>query len=671
MHEFESYCLADAQPMPIRALSPCHAGHLGAEYYDLIIERCLRYGYNHIHVCGNLGRNDLDQFIRYRAVPGLEAAIGPDRGYVDECVRVFADFTRKAKQAGIETYIWHHEINYPRALAEMRPEGFCAGRIHEFPGDAKLPVPNLDSPVIWDFITARFEEAYEALPDLTGVIMTMQESHIPIYHLSDDPAERVRITRRMYDHINDIHRRLGRKWILRTFAWREWEYETVFAALEGFDPAVVIESKSVPMDWHMHYPFDRFFSLPGSRSKIVEIDAGGNFWGECEVPAACATHYANEVKFAAEKGCQGITIRTDRAGGHTFDKPMELNIAVMAEACRDPNVDTARAETDWLSRTYGPTHAATVKQILDLGWEVVSRMYFVDKSYFFNTGYWNSFRGNCNLFVAERDLLFEPGNTSFRKEIDLAGLYVQRAEALLADLLSQAGQAPPEEMPETLHHHVSPAPNPLAELCRQVRNLRIRHDYFSTLKEWVYSVKCQVYERSEAARARSRDLARKVAALIRRHPYLLENQPNAEADMLYICDHIAEREILGARHYSCGQAFHGRSYTVAWPEPIRASLPVRPGEGNILVIFMGTHMCRPVVADVTVNGRRFEVTRGSMSWFWAYEGYKRGEVELPADFCEDETIEVVVQARDPQSAPFVPEIRTEFEYEGYKPRKDS
>ncbi len=670
MQAFESYRFHDPRPMPIRALSPCHSGRLGPEYYDLVIERCLRYGYNHIHVCNNLGYGDLDQFIRYRAFPGLEAALKADRGHVDECVRVFRAFTRKARQAGLETYIWHHEINFPRALAEVKPGGFHLDRIHDFPGDAKLPVPDLDSPVIWDFMTARFEEAYEALPDLTGVIMTMQESDIPIYHLSQDPAERVRITRRMYEHISAIHRRLHRKWILRTFAWREWEYETVFAALEGFDPDVVIESKSVPMDWHMHYPFDRFFSLPGSRSKIVEIDAGGNFWGECEVPAACAAHYASEVKFAAEHGCQGITIRTDRAGGHTFDKPMEVNIAVMAEASRNPAADTSRAEMEWLGLTYGAGHAPVVKQILDLGWDVVTRMHFVDRSYFFNHRYWNSLRGTCNLFVAERDLLFEAGDTSFRKEIDLAELYVQRAEGLARDLLKEAGQPIPADLPETLHHHVNPAPDPLAELYRQVRNLRIRHDFFSALKEWVYSVKCQVYERTDAARRRSRSLAGNVAVLARRHPYLLAEQPGAEADMLYICDHIAEREILDARHFSSGQAFHGRSYVMPCPEPIRASLAVRPGGGNILVIFMGTHMCRPVVADVTVNGRRFELSRGTMSWFWAYDGYKRGEVELPADLCGASTIEVTVQGRDPHSTPFVPEVRTEFEYEGYKPRKD-
>lgn len=669
MYPFDSYRFNNTQPMPIRALSPCHAGHLGADYLDLVIERCRRYGYNQIHVCG-YADGDLDQFIHYEAYPGLEAKMGEDRSRVQEAVRVFREFTRKAREAGLETYIWHHEINFPRALADLHPDGFDLARIHDFPGDAKLPTPRLDRPVIWDFIARRFEEAYAALPDLTGVIMTMQESHIPIYHLATDPAERVRLTRSMYDYLGAIHKRLNRKWILRTFAWREWEYETIFQALEGFDPDVVIESKSVPMDWHMHYPFDRFFSQSPGRRKIVEIDAGANFWGECEVPAASAAHYANEVKFAAEQGCLGVTIRTDRAGGHTFDKPMELNIAVIAAVTRDPGADVSRVEMDWLGKTYGSPHAATAKQILDLGWDVVSRMHFVDKSYFWNHRYWNNLRGNCNLFVAERDLLFEPGDTSFRQEIDLAETYVQRAERLVTELLRSAGRPIPQDPPETLHHHVSPAPCPFAELYRQVQNLRIRHDYFSALKEWVYSVRCRVYERTEAARQRCRDLAGKVAAMVRRHDYLLPDQPNVEADLLYICDHIAEREILDARHYSGGAAFRGRSYAVPHPEPLRAVLAVRPGASNILVLMVGTHMCRQAIADVTVNDRTFEVRRGTMSWFWAYDGYKRAEIELPADLCTSGAIHVKVQARDCQSAPFIPEVRTEVEFDGYKPRKD-
>lgn len=669
MHPFDSYRFCDVQPMPIRALSPCHSGNLGAEFLDLMIERCKRYGYNQIHVCG-YADGDLDQFIHYRSYPRLEDKMGQDRSGVAETLRIFRDFTRKAREAGLETYIWHHEINFPKALCEVHPEGFHLDRMHAFAGDASLPTPKLDSPIIWDFMARRFEEAYEALPDLTGVIMTMQESHIPIYHLASDSTERVRLTRRLFDHLGAIHKKLNRKWILRTFAWREWEYETIFAALEGFDPDVVLESKSVPMDWHMHYPFDRFFSQSPGRKKIVEIDAGANFWGECEVPAVNASHYANEVRFAAEKGCQGVTIRTDRAGGHTFDKPMELNIAVMAAAAKDPGVDVAAVELEWLGKTYGAANAATVKQIFDLGWDVVTRMHFVDKSYFWNHRYWNGFRGNCNLFVAERDLLFEPGDISFRKEIDLAEAYVQRAERLVTDLFASMNHPIPQGVPETLHHHVSPAPDVFVEVYRQVRNLRIRHDYFSALKEWVYALKWSVYERTEAARQHCREMASTVAEMIRRHDYLLPGQSNAEADLLYICDHMAEREILDAKHYSGGAAFHGRSYAIPHPDPLCASLAVRPGASNILVLMIGTHMCRETITDVTVNGRTFEVRRGTMTWFLAYDGYKRAEIELAADLCVSGTIQVEVLARNCESAPFIPEIRTEVEFDGYKPRKD-
>jgi len=96
MHPFDSYRFRDAQPMPIRALSPCHAGHLGEDYLDLVIERCRRYGYNQIHVCG-YADGDLDQFIHYQAYPDLEAKMGEDRSRVQGALRIVRECTGKAR----------------------------------------------------------------------------------------------------------------------------------------------------------------------------------------------------------------------------------------------------------------------------------------------------------------------------------------------------------------------------------------------------------------------------------------------------------------------------------------------------------------------------------------------------------------------------------------------
>ncbi|HTL52664.1 MAG TPA: hypothetical protein VL860_08835 [Planctomycetota bacterium] len=695
MHPFDSYRIAGKKALPIRALSPNHGDELSREYFELILERAKRYGFNQIHFANNPIENDLDQFIHYEKTPGLEAAIiktlqagekaappsmaegdrrkgpAPDRSHVAGRVELFKWFTREAKAAGLETFIWHHEINYPEELAALHPEGFHSGKTHSFPGDTKMPPPNLESPVLWDFITHRFEEAYAALPDLSGIILTMQESDIPIYHLMEDPKERVHWTRKMYDHINAVHKRLKRKWILRTFAWREWEYSTVFQALQGFDPEVVVEMKAEPMDWQMFYPHEWMTSKLADRKKVVEMDLGGNFWGECEIPSVSALHYAGQIKFAAEHGCLGAVLRCDRSGGHTFDKPMEANVAVAAELLKNPNADALAVERAWLEKTYGEAQAEAVKEICDIGWEVTKRMYFVDGSFFFHHLYWNAIRGNCNLWVAERDLLFEPGDLGFRREIELSELYVTRAEKRLATVLKTVDEKIPAEQPATRHHQVKPAPGPFAELARQVKNLREYHDFFSALKETVYSIKCEVYERSEDARARSLKLVSLVGRLLKKSPHLMKNQPKFLDHLRYVVKKIAEREIQAGRHFSSGTAFHGKSYAMPYPELLKASLPVNPKEQNILVVFMGTHMCREVVCDVLVNNKVFELRRGTMSWFWAYDGYKRGEIELPADICKSGEIEVVIRSKSADSAPFISEVRTEVEFEGYRPRKDT
>ena len=141
-------------------------------------------------------------------------------------------------------------------------------------------------------------------------------------------------------------------------------------------------------------------------------------------------------------------------------------------------------------------------------------------------------------------------------------------------------------------------------------------------------------------------------------------------DLRYIAENLAEREVIDSKHFSTGVAFAGKSYAMAYPDALEMKLRVRPGADNILAVFMGTHMCRLVTVDVTINGQSFELSSGTMSWFLGYDGYKRAEIEMPAELCQSGLVKVSVKARSYESSPFVPEIRTEVEFDGYKPRKD-
>jgi hypothetical protein len=655
------------RPAPIRALSPNHGGELPPEYLDLLLDRAVRYGFNQLHYANNSVENDLDQFIHYEAIPGLEAAMGKLRSHVEGRVALFRNITTRAKAVGIETFIWHHELNFPDALAGLYPGGFRKD-IHKHSGDKSRPIPDLDSPVIWAFMRARLEEAYRTLPDLAGIVLVVQESDIPIYHLSEEPAVRAAHTRRLLDWMNAEHRRLGRKWILRAFCWREWEYAALREALHGFDPTVPVEIKATPMDWQLFYPRDGLISaLDGERQTLVEMDLGGNFWGECEVPAANAAYYADELLFALEHGCSGAVLRCDRRGGHTFDKPMELNVAVAGALLNDPGRSATDVETDWLERTYGVA-APAARRLLDHAWEAIKRMYFVDGAWVVHNWFNHKVRGSCNLFVGERDLAFEPGDYAFRREIELAEVHVLGAERALAEALAASKHAVPDSMPSTLHDHVFPAPHPLDELARQTRNLRDRHDYFSALKEFLYALRVRVYDRSPAAFSEGERRLADLERCLRRQPHLVVDLPDQMAQCAELLRAVAPREILAGRHFSEGAAFHGKSYAVPHPGTLSCRLPVRPGATNILVVVTGTHMCREAVAEVVVAGRPFELRRGTMSWFWAYDGWKRWELILPVEMAGAGDVEVRVRADAERSAPYIAEIRMEVEAAGLKPR---
>ena len=132
---------------------------------------------------------------------------------------------------------------------------------------------------------------------------------------------------------------------------------------------------------------------------------------------------------------------------------MELNVAVTGAILNDPGVCVDTIERDWLTQTYGAA-ALPAKRLLDHAWEVIKRMHFVDGSWVVHHRHNHHLRGTCNLFVAERDLAFEPGDLTFRREIELAESHVAGAERELATVLAVTGHRVPTTQPATLHQHL-------------------------------------------------------------------------------------------------------------------------------------------------------------------------------------------------------------------------
>jgi len=263
-------------PFPFRALSPHHATAMDLDYLMKVLDAAEAYGFNALQICGDThGAGNLDGVTVFERFPKANDVQEMDG--VRRRREILRTVCRAAHDRGMEVYYWHHELWFPQRLPEVYPDWFAAAPKNRFTRDLYTDrVPRIEPGApIWDFMDAKFDEAFAQIPELDGTVMTIQESRVPVYCLFEDFEQQVEALVDQYRRLEAAHRRAGRKWIIRTFAWREHEYRVVTEAIRRWRPGVPVESKGVPMDWDLYYPYDPLLGEFEGMTKHVEIGADG------------------------------------------------------------------------------------------------------------------------------------------------------------------------------------------------------------------------------------------------------------------------------------------------------------------------------------------------------------------------------------------------------------
>jgi len=406
------------RPFRFRALSPHHATAMDLDYLLRVVEAARKYGYNAIQICGathgEVGNLDgLTEFVRFPKANQIRDL---------EPVRAQREILRRTCQAAhefdMEVYYWHHELWYPSRLAEVYPDWFVPAPDNRFRKDLAVTdgmVPRVDPDApFWEFMQAKFDESFQQCPELDGTVMTIQEARVPIYCLFEDFEEQVAALVGLYERLDRLHRRVGKKWILRTFAWREHEYRIVSEAVErwtaGGDAADYppIESKGVPMDWSLYYPYDPLLAKFEGRRKHVEIAPSLEFYGCTAHPAGHPWYYSGNLRFASNCGHTGLAVRMDRAGVSMLGGPDEGLLACIGRWANDPDhTDVSNAYAEWFMRRYGvdfQTGRRLLYEVMENCWNATLRCYHHGKIYI-GDSFWLGY--DKQFFVAERHFCVE------------------------------------------------------------------------------------------------------------------------------------------------------------------------------------------------------------------------------------------------------------------------
>ena len=662
------------EPFCFRALSPHHPTAMQLEYLLEVVEAASRYGFNAIQICGDthtdVGNLDgITEFERFARANDIR-----DMHQVESQRDILRQACRAAHQRGMEVYYWHHELWYPQRLAEVYPDWFVPAPENRFRrdlsvADGNVPRVEPDSP-FWEFMDAKFDEAFRQCPELDGTVMTVQEARVPIYCLFEDFARQVESLVWLYERLAAAHRRVGKKWLLRTFAWREHEYRVVSEAIERWRPAVPVESKGVPMDWSLFYPYDPLLGRFQGMTNHTEIAPSCEFHGVTLHPVGHPWFYTENLRFAGQRGHTGAALRIDRAGVSMLGGPDEGVLACIGQWLNDPEgTDVGEAYVRWMMQRYAvdrPAGRQLVFAFMENCWEATLRCYHHGKIYIgdsFHLGY------DGNFFLAERDRCVEHDDDAPLAEKDAACAHADQAAAALEALRPALRAAD------------------FDDLARRVRFLQLTCRSYRALVAALVARGRQMYEPSEANAAALRsavdDLEAAGAETSRAFPQLnradasghpaRQRQPGILVEQFaraFRADlaNLPARKIMDrkdAAGLGANAEHQGTPAHQIGPEPTRIGLQGQPGAAagrHVLVVFAGTEMCvrRPMQVRCGNWQCRFDV--GQFAWFLAHDRFRRYEAALPAE-CLDQAgrCEVELTAIEPQHRPYVREVRLELE----------
>ncbi len=656
------------KPFTFRALSPHHATAMDRDYLLRVIDAAGRYGFNAIQICGDThGEGNLDgitEFWKYG-----KANIGRDAAAVVRRRDILQDACRAAHDRGMEVYYWHHELWYPPGLQQAYPDWFMPAPRNAFTRDLHVegglvPQAHPDAP-IWDFIDAKFDEAFAQCPDLDGTIMTVQEARVPIYCLYEDFEVQVQALIDLYRRLEAAHRRVGKKWVVRTFAWREHEYRVVTEAVRRWRPTVPVESKGVPMDWHPFYPYDPLLAEFDGMRKHVEIAPSAEFHGCGVHPTGHPWYYTENLRFAGEHGHSGAAIRMDRAGSTMLGGPDEGVLACIGQWLNDPEgTDVGEVYIRWMMDRYGVEREPArrlVFEMMDNCWEATLRCYHHDKIYI-GDSFWQ--RYDRRFFMAERHCCVEHDDPDPLAEKLDACARAGKAAAVVEELRPLLAGADADDLARRVEF--------LQLTCRSYRALVAA---LVARGRWMY----QPTDGNMAAlRLAIDDLQATGAATTAAFPAVDadgEEQPHQRQPGVLV-EQFAEafradlpklrpREIAGrlaAADLGANAEYRGAPAHQPGPGPATVTLQGRPRADCVLVLFAGTEMCRrrPLVVRSGDWQHRFDI--GQYAWFLSHDRYRRYEVPIPREcIANDGRCEIELSVPEPDNAPYLRELRLEVE----------
>lgn len=284
---------------------------------------------------------------------------------------------------------------------ELKEIGVCDEFIEMFPALTINGVLCPTHPKWLEFIHARYEELCVDFPEIAGVIVSVGSPEGRVTLASRRcQCERCKATKpeRWYgdiiDSIYEVLERHGKRLVIREFSYNRSDQQALIRGINALPSGVEVCIKPYARDFYPTYPDNGALALLHARSKWLEYDVNGQYYGWGVFPCPMASDLITRLQVARSAGVTNLSMRVDwervndLSALRTFNRVNLVTGALLATglhskaSARDVLVHAARL-AGVISSSVSDDEAGEISDGLLRLWPVVEKSLYI-RGFVFN-----------------------------------------------------------------------------------------------------------------------------------------------------------------------------------------------------------------------------------------------------------------------------------------------
>lgn len=353
-------------------LSACHAfDSFPSDFLEQTLDKIEGVPWNYFE----LSRFDCERWIEYPILEKLNACKHYDPQQLAVVCRAFS----RVHAMGRRTGLWMHDLYLPKEVLSVYPE------LSTPRGDL-----DLSSPLLTEFMVARLNLFFSALPDLDVVVLTMTETTFPVMHRFDNQMSPEAAVSWLLQLYLDACQRHGKELVVRPFSANAEDYRVVIAALDATAPNTPVMLKSDPFDWNPFLGISPYFAeYAEKRPVIMELDLAGEYFGRAFVPGVALDYLQERLEFGRQNGITRYVGRIDRHGVSALQRSNQLNVQYYCD-CLNGKAGALPVPAQWIRQAVASRFplaadpeslAAALNEVFE---SVIKHLFYVDGQLLFH-----------------------------------------------------------------------------------------------------------------------------------------------------------------------------------------------------------------------------------------------------------------------------------------------